>query len=466
MPTSSTSPRSTPPGRPRSRRACPPSTTSAWPSAGALLLSLVATTSLAASGCKRAADPPDPATSPQARAEPAPLANLSATTGTGAAPSTLDAGPLPEALRSDVALPADLPHETTRELVLRDASRDASRETREVREARELAGYALQAVVRSGEGPPGPRAPEVNGAAIEAARRKNEAHLAIELSQTRARFVLTGAFVLPQGTELRARVDRYGHVVLWPGEETYRILEPGALRAFLGERRLDVAPLSPAALTPAGEGARRLGYRTRRVEVSTRAAKASIELAAVRDGGEGGGLVCRMLLDLMSAPPSVAPCGLDEIPLHAEIRWMTRGALTFDATSMARRMDMPLQELAAPPASATFEPGPPPLQPADALLPRGELASFRTAPVDVPASSARDARAPSPEAGLVLVNTTDEMRIVWLDGVPVAWVAPGAQEGLPTLVRGRYVVQWRTFLGDSWSPPETATVPGVSEAAD
>jgi hypothetical protein len=304
----------------------------------------------------------------------------------------------------------------------------------------------------------------VNGAAIEAARRKNEAHMAIELSQTRARFVLSGAFVLPQGTELRARVDRYGHVVLWPGEETYRILEPGALRAFLGERRPDVAPLSPAVVTPAGEGVRRLGLRTRRVEVSTRAAKASIELAVVRDASEGGGLVCRMLLDLMSAPPSVAPCALDEIPLHAEIRWMTHGLLAFDVTSLARRADMPPQELATPPASATFEPGPPPAQPADTLLPRGELASFRTAPVDVPPPGARDARAPLPDAGLLLANTTDELRVVWLDGVPVAWVAPGAQESLPTLIRGRYVVQWRTFLGDSWSPPETVAVPGISEA--
>jgi hypothetical protein len=145
---------------------------------------------------------------------------------------------------------------------------------------------------------------------------------------------------------------------------------------------------------------------------------------------------------------------------------MTRGALTFDATSMTRRTDMPLQELAAPPASATFEPGAPAPQPADTLLPRGELASFRTAPVDVPGPGSRDARAPSPETGLVLVNTTDELRVVWLDGVPVAWVAPGGQESLPTLVRGRYVVQWRTFLGDSWSPPETVGVPGVSESTD
>ncbi len=334
---------------------------------------------------------------------------------------------------------------------------------REPHDPRELAGYSLQAVVRTGEGPPAPRGPEVNSAAIESARRKTEAHVAITLSQTRARFVLSGGFVVPQGTELRARVDRYGHVLLWPGEDTYRILEPGALRAFLGERRLDVAPLSPAGVAPGGEGARRLGLRTRRVEVTTRAASASMELASVREAGEGGALVCRLLLDLMSAPPSAAPCASDEIPLRVEIRWMTRGALVFDVTSLARRTDLPLQELAAPPASATFVAGPPPAAPADALVPRGELASFRTAPLEVPASGGRDARAPAPESGLVLVNTTDELRVVWLDGVAVAWVGPGARESLSTLVHGRYVTQWRTFLGDAWSPPETLAVPGVSE---
>jgi hypothetical protein len=304
----------------------------------------------------------------------------------------------------------------------------------------------------------------VNTVAIESARRKTEAHMAVAITQTRARFVVSGGFVLPQGTELRARVDRYGHVVLWPGEDTYRILEPGALRAFLGVRRLDVAPVSPAWVSPAGEGARRLGYRTRRVDISTRAAKASMEIASVREAGEGGALVCRALLDLMSAPPSAAPCAIDEVPLRAEIRWMTRGGLSFEVTSMARRTDFPLQELAAPPASATFVSGPPPTPASETLVPRAELASFRTAPIDVAASGGHGARAPAPESGLLLRNTSDELRVVWLDGVAVAWVAPGAEESVTTLVRGHYALQWRTFLGDAWNAPETAAVPGVSEA--
>jgi hypothetical protein len=83
--------------------------------------------------------------------------------------------------------------------------------------------------------------------------------------------------------------------------------------------------------------------------------------------------------------------------------------------------------------------------------------------VEVAAPGGHGARTPAPESGLVLRNTSDELRVVWLDGVPVAWVAPGAEESLTTLVRGHYALQWRTFLGDAWTAPETATVPGVSE---
>jgi hypothetical protein len=358
-------------------------------------------------------------------------------------------------MRSDRALPADTPREASRELGAKDPGRDS----------RDLAGYALQAVLRSGDGPPALKGPEVNTLAIDAARRKTEARIAVEASQTRARFVLAGGFVLPAGTELRARLDRYGHLLLLPGEDTYRIAEPGALRALLGERRLDVAPLSAADVTPGGEGARRLNLRTRRVDVSTRAGKATLELAAFRDAGDAGTLVCRLLLDLVSAPPSTSPCANDEIPLHAELRWTTQGSLAFDVTSITRRVDLPVQELAAPPSSAAFAPEPLVRLAGEPLLTKGDLASLRNGPIDVPPAAARDAQASPPESGLVLINSSDELRVAWLDAVPVAWVAPGGRVALPALVRGRYVLQWRTFLGEAWEVPETIVVPGTSEVA-
>ena len=401
-------------------------------------------------GCKGAVfDPLDAAPSPQASAEPAPLANVSAT----ATNLRSDAGPPPEPLRSDRPLATYVPREAARESGSKDAPRDP----------RELSGYVLHAVLRTGEGAPPPKGPEVNLSAIESARRKTEAHITIEASQTRARYVLSGGFVLPSGTELRARNDRYGHLVFWPGESSYRIAEPGALRALLGERRLDVAPLSPASVIASGEGARRLNIRTRRVEISTRAARAAIELASFREAGEGGVLICRMLLDLMNAPPSTAACSGDEVPLHAELRWTTQGALAFDVASIARRADLGVQDVATPPPSTSFELRPLPVPPGETMVAKADLSAFRSAPLDISPSSAPDAQLKPPDAGLLLVNSSDQLRVAWVDGVAVAWVSPGGQELLSSLVRGRYALQWRTFLGDAWEAPRMIPVPGASD---
>ena len=204
---------------------------------------------------------------PQAKAEPAPLAVPPSPAATaGAAAAGPDGSVVPEPLRTDRALPPDAPRDVV-----------SVKDTGAKEAPRELSGYALQALVRTGEGPGPARTAEVNTGAIETARRRTEARIALTLSQTRARFVLSGGFVLPPGSELRARADSYGHILLLPGEETYRVVPAGALRALLGERRLDVAPVSHAVTSPGGAGPRRAGVPTRRVDVSTRAAKATFE---------------------------------------------------------------------------------------------------------------------------------------------------------------------------------------------
>ncbi|HEY8087570.1 MAG TPA: hypothetical protein VIF09_06995, partial [Polyangiaceae bacterium] len=401
-----------------------------------------------ACACRSAStDPQGAAASPQASAEPAPLANVTAAAATTTTDPGADARAPVEAMRGDRAVPADSPREA-QPLGAKEPKADS----------RELSGYAMQAVLRSGEGPPPPKGPEVNLPAIEAARRKLEAKVSVEASASRARMVFSGGLVLPQGVELRSRVDRWGHLLMLPQEDGYRVIEAGALRALVGERRLDVAPLSPAEVTTPGEGARRLNLRTRRVDVATRAAKTTLELAAFAGAGDGGALLCRFLLDLMGAPPSTAACATDEVPLHAELRWTTQGSMVFDLTSITRRSDLPVADLATPPPTASFLAQPVPASGGEVLLPRAELAAFRTAAVDVPPAGPRDAQPPPPAEGLVLVNASDELKVAWVDGAPVAWVAPGARVALPSLLRGRYTVQWRTFLGDSWDAPEPVVV--------
>jgi hypothetical protein len=123
---------------------------------------------------------------------------------------------------------------------------------------------------------------------------------------------------------------------------------------------------------------------------------------------------------------------------------------------------LPAQDLAAPPMTVTFAAEPMASLPGELQLSKGELTAFRNAAVEVPAVSARHAQAPSPDAGLLLVNAGDELRVAWLDGVPVAWVGPGASLAVTALLRGRYTLQWRTFLGDAWDAPEQVIVPGQS----
>jgi hypothetical protein len=380
---------------------------------------------------------PDAMASPQASAMPAPLATPTTTASVNAL--AIPEGPQPIPLRGDVALGPDTL-------------------------GRETIGYTLSAVIKLSDLSGPPRAPEVNNAGLDAARKLTELRLAIDLSPTRMRVALLGnGWVVPPDTELRARSDRYGHLVVWPGALTYRPLAPGALRALLGERRFDVAPMTPADITSKEEVGKRIGIRTRKVEVATRAAKATFEIGRLTDLGEGGILLCRVLLDLMNAPPSSAVCADGEVPVRAELRWTARGSIGFELTGVLKKVDMPTASLFVPPSGASFAASPLPVAGMQATLSPLELAAFRSGPIETP---------PAPHgndgSGLIVANASDQLRVLHLDGIPVAWAAPGARDVIQGLHRGRYIVQWRTFLGETFEPPTAQVVPGSTQigAAD
>jgi hypothetical protein len=372
-------------------------------------------------------DVPDARESPQASAQPAALATLP--TAASAATASVEGGPPPAPLRPDEALIADtLP--------------------------RESPGYTLSAAFRNVEVLGPVRGPEVNPAGLEAARRATEQRLGIDISSTRMRVGFGGhGFVLAPDTEVRARSDRYGHIVVWPGATAYRPLAPGSLRALLGERRLDVAPLSAAEIAPHEDGGRRIGIRMRKVDVTTRAAKVAFEIGRLEAAGEGGVLLCRFLLDLVSAPPSTALCGFDELPVRAEIKWTNKGGLVFELTGYLRRADVPATALLVPPQTASYVATAPPASAFAPMLSSSELGALRLTDVDVPTTG--DA--------LIVANMTLQLRVFYLDGVPAAWVAPSGRGELHGLRRGRYVAQWRTFLGDAVETPTTQLVPGLAQ---
>ncbi|MBX3224529.1 MAG: hypothetical protein KF795_28705 [Labilithrix sp.] len=399
-----------------------------WPAGLAFVVGLV--------GCRPSGAPatetPEERESPQASAQPALLA-VAPTTPASAMPiaATLEGGPPPSPLRGDEVLSPDTL-------------------------ARESTGYTLSAALRLADVTGPTRAPEVNNAGLDAARKATELRLGIDLSPTRMRVALQGhGFVLPPDAEIRARADRFGHVVVWPGAASYRPLAPGSTRALLGERRFDVAPITPAEIVPRGEGGRRIGIRTHKIDVTTRAAQGSFEIGKLEGAGDGGILLCRLLLDLMNAPPASNVCGLDELPVRVELRWTSHGSLVFELTGALRRTDIPAATLAVPPQAASFAASPFPVMGVFSMLSAAELAALRTNDVDVPTNANVTGDA------LVVVNPTVELRVLFLDGVPIAWAAPQARGELHGLRRGRYVAQWRTFLGDSVETALSQTVPGL-----
>lgn len=377
------------------------------------------------------ADAPEAPQSPQAEAVPAPLQNATAP-GASATPAliALDGGVAPTPIRGDVPLePETAPAAPT---------------------GKESLGFSMMAVLRLGDIPLAPKGGDVNSAAVETARKKAEPFIAIDFSTSRLRAVLKGeAYPLPRDTEIRSRIDKAGHVAITARGDAYRPLASGSLRAFIGEGRPDVAPVGPARVTPTNDTQQHLNYKTKRAEVTTRAAKVVVDVARIPDAGEGGILLCRLLLDLANAPPLTPLCGLDDVPMFAEYHWTGGGSLSFHVLSVTRRTDLAPATLLTPPATASF----------GALQVQSGVYRYLS-PVELAAIHSGEGRA----AGLLtLTNNSDALRYAWVDGLPVAWLTPRTGIGIDGFENGKVQVVWRTFLGDLIDPVQNIQIPGTSQ---
>ncbi len=321
--------------------------------------------------------------------------------------------------------------------------------------ARETAGLMVAAEWRWNDAPGPLRQPEVSAEGLAAARRLTAFKWMLALSDSgRMRAILDSrSFPLSLGAELRSRADRLGHMVVLPGGNEYRVAPPGALRALFGDRRLDVAPLASGEASPRGTAPSRFGLTVRRLELSAPLGSMTIDLGRLPEPSLGAALLCRALVELVAVEPTTALCAPGELPLRAQLSWRDRPGVLFEVQDMVRRAELPVGDLACPPLGAQPAQSLPP-QPSSLLLTRDELAAFRLRPVDLgPADPA------APTEGLLARNATDSLRYLLVDGVPVAWLLPGQELPILGLPRGRYVVQWRTFLGDVIEPPRTVETP-------
>src|SRR5690606_17544800 len=88
------------------------------------------------------------------------------------------------------------------------------------------------------------------------------------------------------------------------------------------------------------------------------------------------------------------------------------------------------------------------------FLTKQELSSMRTSAVEVEREEGM------PVEGFFAENHCETLMYLLLDGVPVAAVPAHDTRYLVGTLAGRYVAEWRSFLGDDIRPHSTVTLPG------
>ena len=394
-------------------------------------------------GCEQRRPDPPPAAS---ATEPSPNASI--------LPAPLAAGP-------SKAVPRDAGHAPSIDAGSDAGTLDPPRPIREddtlsvESELRAAPGLSLEARFRWLEPQP-PRAPESNAEALNKARDKTALEVTLDVSSLgRLRLSFESrAFPLPQGAQLRARDDRYGHILVWPNGSTYTPLAPGTLRAALSEARLDVTPLADPNPVLSGTG-NMFGAVTHKQRLETSIGRLELEQAALPASGTGGALFCRLLLELLAVTPESSACRAESLPVHAEYTWATGARFEMEVTKVSKRAELALEGLAVPPSGGDSRRGELPGTPFVALIEDRELGEFRTRALPPPEKPDPGA----PKLGLSFHNHGDGPRYLLIDGVPVVWLRADAEWLVSGLKQGRYTAQARDFFGAESTPPRSLELP-------
>ena len=321
---------------------------------------------------------------------------------------------------------------------------------------RDTAGATLKGQFVWFDVPPPAAVPEADGAAVKQLAEQTTLRVTIDLAAVgRMRLELQSpAFVVAPHTELRSRRESFGHLLVWPGQDSYRVLPVGTLWAVLAERRADVMPLVSADLEPQGEGSW-IGLATVRSRLMGPLGELRIEQAEVSDLSSGGELLCRLLVELVGAHPATAGCDSGLVPLRADYHWHEGGRFAFNVWSIIRHHELELGRLLVPPPGSTFRAQgyPRPEQPL--IVSAAGLGRIRSKDVAAPPAEAKSA----PIKGLVAVNHSFLMKAVLVDGIPIAWLLPGAELDIPVLRPGKYSVGFRDFWGTHVRPPSLVHLP-------
>lgn len=175
-----------------------------------------------------------------------------------------------------------------------------------------------------------------------------------------------------------------------------------------------------------------------------------------------GASLCQLLIELVGASPASVACRADLLPVRAVYTWPNGQHFAFEVMRLTRRSDFNPSAFAVPPGGAEFRqselPPPPPM----ALLPESELADLRLRPT--PRSDKLDPSAP--KNGLLLVNHSESLRYITLDGVPVARLVAGSELTLLGLRAGKYQVGARDFFDGEDAQLKSVEIPARFSLGD
>lgn len=278
-----------------------------------------------------------------------------------------------------------------------------------------------------------------------------------------ARWVINSpVFALPQGAELRSRVDRLGMLMVWPDQRSYRVVQQGALRAVFEDRRVDKVPFVDVVHTDSGVGTR-LGRPTVRMKLVSTLGVAHLELLDLPDLPYASQLFCRQLLEFIRVLGRVEICRKQLLPVRMYVEWAKGGQFLFEMMELGAVSDLASSNFRIPPTLPIFKRGelPPFDQQVFSPRVRAELLPLKKPgeplapdPVRVPSSPAHAGpavEAPDPASLLpadmmVFHNLTQAPLLVILQKIPAFWLFPGQVERLRVVSSPIHVIA-RDFFG-------------------
>lgn len=393
------------------------------------LSTAVLSAAIALAGCR---DAEQDAAAPQARDEPSPNARILPAPLTSGAQltesgQTSDAGPAGDAENSDAgpSLPTRYPED---QALAAELGLD-----------RELNGFSLKAEFLT---PDIPRAAKAR-AKLEGELLKSQSlDVRIDLgAHDRLVWTFKGpSLPLLPGSQLRSRIDRLGHVLVWPNASHYRVVAPGSLRALLEEGRADTAPLVAPKVTKSGRG-KLLGLPVSRVRLETEVGEASVDFAALPGVAGAGKLLCRTLAELILAAPDTHGCEQDAVPLKAVFKWPGSGTLEFVVTNLTRRQDFAERSFLIPPPGARFKPGELPTASSRLLVPADEPALKGSGQAQIITKNFSEG------SDLSVQNRSHVPQYLWVDGLLVGRAPPNDTLALSGLRPAKHEILLRDFLG-------------------